>query len=41
MEKIILLFAVIGAILLMAQFPDWPHRRTVPSKKPRRRNRAA
>jgi hypothetical protein len=25
MEKIILLDAVIGAILLMAQFPDLPH----------------
>ena len=34
MEKIILLDAVIGAILLMAQFPDLPHVR-----RPLRRNR--
>jgi len=41
MEKITLLFALIGAILLMAQFPDAPHRRSVPSRKRRRPHRAA
>jgi hypothetical protein len=40
MEKIILLVALIGAILAMAQFPDRPHERPLASAEPGRSDRA-
>jgi hypothetical protein len=36
MEKMILLAALIGAILAMAQFPDRPHQRPLASAEPGR-----